>query len=91
MLRDARKAPATCSLWPKLAGLLNSPDLLLDKVDHVAFQPNAVKRVYLLNAGGAGHVNFGQETANHVQADEIQTVGNQQASKSLADFPISRG
>jgi hypothetical protein len=72
------------------SGLLNGPDLLFDEVDHVAFQSNAVKRVDLLNAGGAGHVNFGQKIANHIQADEIQTVGNQQASKSVTDFPISR-
>jgi hypothetical protein len=64
--------------------------LLFDEINHVAFQSNAVKRVDLLNAGGTGHVNFGQKIANYIQADEIQTVGNQQASKSFAYFPISR-
>ena len=44
---------------------------LFDEVDHLAFQAHAVERIDFLNAGGAGHVDFGQKTSNHIQADEI--------------------
>ena len=34
-------------------------DLLLDKVNHVSFQSNAVERVHLLNPRRAGDIDFG--------------------------------
>ena len=33
--------------------------LLFDEIDHLAFQVNTVKRVDLLDAGGAGYVDLG--------------------------------
>jgi hypothetical protein len=44
---------------------------LLDEVDHLALEPNAVQRVNFLNPGGAGHVDFGKIIADHVKADKV--------------------
>ena len=50
---------------------------LFDEIDHLAFQAHAVERVDLLNARRAGHVDFGEKVADHIQADEIQSIGSQ--------------
>src|SRR6266511_5111399 len=64
-------------------------DLLLDEVDDVALQANVIKRVDLLNSCRAGHVDFGEKTANHIQADEVEPVGPEQRRQRRADFPIA--
>ena len=35
------------------------PNPLFDEIDHLAFQAHTVKRVDLLDAGGAGYVDLG--------------------------------
>ena len=51
--------------WPQILRskiILHSQaafDLLLDEVDHLGLKTDAIERVDLLYAGGAGHVNFG--------------------------------
>jgi len=65
--------------------------LLLDEVDDVAFQANVIERVDLLNSCRAGHVDFGEITANHIQADEVQPVGPEQRRQRHANFPIAFG
>ena len=44
---------------------------LLDEVDHLTFQLNAVQRVNFLNTRRTGDVDFGKIVADHVQANEI--------------------
>jgi hypothetical protein len=56
----------------------NTFDLSLDEVYYIAFQANVIKPVDLLNPRRAGNVDFGEKTANDIQADKIESVGTEQ-------------
>ncbi len=51
--------------------LAQRPDSRLHKIDHPAFQIGIIQPIDLLDPGGAGDVDLGQEVADHVEADEI--------------------
>src|SRR6185369_11259558 len=65
-------------------------DLLLDEINDLTFKLDAVQLVDLLNSRGAGDVDFGQKTADHIEADEIETIGAQQRRERGADFLVAR-
>jgi hypothetical protein len=44
---------------------------LLDEVDHLALEPNAVQRVNFLDTRRARDVDFGKIAADHVKADKV--------------------
>ena len=49
-------------------------NLPLDKVDHIIFEGNMIKRIDLLNAGWAGDVDFRKKTADDIQSHKVQPV-----------------
>ena len=60
-----------------------------DEVDDLSFELDAVEGVDLLHAGGTRDVDFGEETADHVQADEIKSQLFKRRRERAADLAVS--
>src|SRR5919107_800251 len=64
-------------------------DPRLDRLPHLRRQVRAVEPVDLLHARGRGHVDLGQELADHVDADEYQPRPLQRRAQRLADLLVA--
>ena len=47
---------------------------VLDEVYYLTFQANAVQRINLLDTCGAGNIDFGKITADHIQAGKVKAI-----------------
>ena len=65
-------------------------ELRLDGVPEIHFQGHPVEAVDLLQAGGRGDVDLGEEVADDVDAGEDQAARFQRRTDGLADLLLPR-
>src|SRR5262245_43141208 len=63
----------------------------LGEVEDPRREADAVEAVDLLHAGRAGDVDLGHEATDHVEADEVESVGRQAWRERAADLAVTVG
>src|SRR5262249_58117900 len=71
------------------ARTIESSGTRLDEVEHLCFQARTVKAIDLLDAGRAGDVHLGDQSPDHVQADEPQPIRPQPRPHAAADLTVA--